>query len=223
MVSQTLQKSLEKILINLLKSNLFSAKSYLAGGTAIYFHLKHRLSIDLDFFTQEKFNSEIILINIKELFNKVKIEILEDNTLILYLTKDKIKFSLFYYPYPLLSDLYQATLSNKVKCPIASLIDIEAMKMIAIAQRGSAKDFVDLYYLLKKTKHTFNNAFSLVKKKYKIENDYKYHLKTSLIFFDDAEKELKDIFLLNPQKQNLQILSFQLWNKIKNQFKEFIK
>jgi predicted nucleotidyltransferase component of viral defense system len=30
---------------------------------------------------------------------------------------------------------------------LASLEDIEAMKALALVQRGSAKDFVDLFYL----------------------------------------------------------------------------
>jgi hypothetical protein len=42
---------LGKKLTRLLRYNLLPEKSYLAGGTAVYFYLKHRVSVDLDFFT----------------------------------------------------------------------------------------------------------------------------------------------------------------------------
>lgn len=34
-------------------------KAYLAGGTALALHLGHRISVDLDFFTQEKMDENI--------------------------------------------------------------------------------------------------------------------------------------------------------------------
>jgi predicted nucleotidyltransferase component of viral defense system len=55
--------------------------------------------------------------------------------------------------------------------------DIEAMKAVVLAQRGSAKDFVDLYHLLRRTRHTFNDMFTGVQHKYHVDEKYSYHLK----------------------------------------------
>lgn len=42
--------SLERQRVHLLQCNILPERSYPAGGTAVYFYLKHRLSVDLDFF-----------------------------------------------------------------------------------------------------------------------------------------------------------------------------
>jgi len=41
-----------KAVIQFIKEGEF----YLAGGTAVYYYLKHRKSLDLDFFTQKVFD-----------------------------------------------------------------------------------------------------------------------------------------------------------------------
>ncbi len=55
-----------------------------------------------------------------------------------------IKLSFLYYPYSLLevSHIY-----NGIK--IASIKDIALMKLIALVQRGTKKDFIDLYFIEK--------------------------------------------------------------------------
>jgi hypothetical protein len=61
--------------------------------------------------------------------------------------------------------------------------DISAMKLMAIANRGDqAKDFIDIYYLLKEIK--LNDMFEYYKQKYK-QNDISL-IKRSLVYFDDV-------------------------------------
>lgn len=86
---------LEKKLALLLKYNLLPEKSYLAGGTAVYLYLKHRVSVDLDFFTPTAFNSDLLIHKIKECFDHVQVELMEKNTVILYISGEKVQFSLF--------------------------------------------------------------------------------------------------------------------------------
>jgi predicted nucleotidyltransferase component of viral defense system len=64
------------------------------------------------------------------------------------------------------------------------LNDISAMKLHAVSNRGTeAKDFVDIYYLLKhiSLKDMFNNY----KNKYQTENIL--NVKRSLVYFDDIK------------------------------------
>ena len=69
---------------------------------------------------------------------------------------------------------------------LVSLRDLGAMKLLAIAQRGSRKDFVDVYELLRsggdlKTMLTdFQTKFGVTET---------ISVKRGLVYFDDAERE----------------------------------
>lgn len=213
---------LEKQLAHLLKCRLLPEKSYLAGGTAVYFYLNHRVSIDLDFFTPTPFNSELLLHKIKECFDHVHVELMEKNTVILYISKEKVKFSLFLFPYENLKENQPVTLTDGTICPLASLEDIEAMKAVAISQRGSVKDFVDMYFLLAKTGHHFKDILATVIKKYGLDNTYEYQLKTSFVYFEDAENEVDNMMMINADKK-IEKLEKKEWQKIKTFFQGFIR
>lgn len=105
-------------------------------------------------------------------------------------------------------------------CPLASFEDIEAMKAVSIAQRGSARDFVDLYYLLQRTNHTFTDVATLIKKKYQLEKKYDYHLKTAMVYFDDAEKEINTIMIVD-KSGRVRKVSIKEWKEMKNFFLRF--
>jgi predicted nucleotidyltransferase component of viral defense system len=218
----TIIEKVEKQLFRILESIILPDGCYLAGGTAVYFYLKHRVSIDLDFFSPKIFNPEIFIHNIKQHFDEVEVELMEKNTIILYLSKDKIKFSLFFFPFPLLQKTHFHVIKNKLECPLASFEDIEAMKAVAICQRGSAKDFIDLYFLLKKTTHSFDDILDFVIKKYDVNSDYEYQLKTSFVYFDDAEAEIGEIIMVTASN-NYNKIKEEEWNKIKSFFVDYIK
>jgi predicted nucleotidyltransferase component of viral defense system len=213
---------LHKILIKILETDFLPQNSYLAGGTALYFYLNHRVSVDIDFFSSEQFRPDALLYEARERFGQVDVEILEKDSLILFLSREKIKFSLFHLPYPLLSDLNSHHLKTDLDCPMASLEDIEAMKAIAIAQRGSAKDFVDLFYLLKRTQHSFDELFSCVQRKYQVDEKYSYHLKTAMVYFFDADQEIDDIFIVD-DSGDIRKITPESWGEIKRFFTGFCR
>ena len=71
-------------------------------------------------------------------------------------------------------------------CDLASLDDLCCLKLSAIAQRGSRKDFIDIYALIKK--HiTLDEMISLYQRKYKTTDIG--HLLYALAYFTDAENE----------------------------------
>jgi predicted nucleotidyltransferase component of viral defense system len=208
---------LQQILAEILESSFLPQDSYLAGGTALYFYLNHRVSVDIDFFSPKPFRPDELLFSSRELFDQVDVEILEKDSLILFLSGEKIKFSLFHLPYPLLSDLNFHHIRTDLVCPMASLEDIEAMKALALAQRGSAKDFVDLFYLLKRTKQSFDDVFSLVQRKYQVDQKYSYHLKTAMVYFSDAEQEIDAIVIIDVSGKIRKITGME-WEDIKSFF-----
>lgn len=211
---------LERLLLQLLEKQVLPRRSYLAGGTAVYLYLRHRFSVDLDFFTPEPFHGEALLFKIRELIKDTDVEIFEKDTLIANLSPDKLRFSLFYFPYELLMPLRAHEIDRNHVCPLASCDDIEAMKAVALVQRGSAKDFIDLYKLLQHTGHSFIDLAVRVRKKYLLDEKYDYHLKTAMAYFDDAERELDAIWLVGDSDEARNI-SDRDWGRLKDFFVRF--
>lgn len=213
---------LTKQLVRILKCDALPERTYLAGGTAVYFHLRHRVSVDLDFFTRDEFSAEIFLYRMKECFNEVAVELMGRDTIILYLGPEKLKFSLFYLPYGLLFQVNRMSIEDGIMCPLASLNDIAAMKAVAINQRGSIKDFVDLFFILRKTGLDFSDVATLVMEKYGLEQGYDYQLKTSFVYFDDAEDEIDQIIMLKNDKEQKKFTRKE-WENMKSFYLDYIK
>jgi predicted nucleotidyltransferase component of viral defense system len=71
-------------------------------------------------------------------------------------------------------------------CQLASLDDLTAMKLAAISQRGSRKDFLDIYEL--GIKHApLKRMLELYEQKYAVDDIG--HVLLGLSYFDDAERE----------------------------------
>ena len=98
-----------KQLARIVKCDVLPEGAYLAGGTAVYFYLRHRISVDLDFFTRDEYSAEVFLYRMKGCFDEVAVELMGKDTVILYLGPEKLKFSLFYLPYGLLSRVHNWT------------------------------------------------------------------------------------------------------------------
>jgi hypothetical protein len=153
---------------------------YLAGGTALALYLGHRHSIDLDWFSDSFFcNSKF-----KEKLSKIgKLIINQMDEGILNGVLDGVKISFFDYPYPLISEKtkYQKNIY------LAGKPDIAAMKLDAIATRGSGKDFIDLYFLLKE--YSMEELLGFLRKKFRKIEYNETHLLKHLIYFDDVDTE----------------------------------
>lgn len=184
------------------KSHLLD-DGYLAGGTAAALHLGHRFSFDLDFFTNIEFATGIVVKQLEEVpgfqFQRTaKWTILGEFP--------GVKFSYFYYPYPLISK--SSMLSN---ITIASLADIAAMKIVAIGDRGKKRDFIDLYAICRK-KIPLLEVLTLYDKKYKkLANNF-YHITKSLSYFTSAEED--------DMPQMIEKIS---WEEVKTFFTEAVK
>ena len=99
--------------------------------------------------------------------------------------------SLFHYPYVLLDE----PLVGHSGLPIASLRDIGCMKLVAIAQRGSRKDFIDLYYLAE-AGFTVRGLLADLSRKMPGVRQNPVHILRSLAYFEDAEAEPDPVMLV---------------------------
>ena len=175
---------------------------YLAGGTAIALHFGHRLSFDLDFFTEHDFHPEELAEQINQL-EKLSVEHLEEDTLLGKMNNEKVSF--FYYKYPLIKPLHVWNGIN-----IASLPDLSAMIIDAISGRGRKRDFIDLFFIDKEI--PLDQGIDLYDLKYKTLANNIVHVLRSLSYFDDAEED--DI----PQ-----MIKEVSWDEVKSFFTKEIK
>lgn len=149
----------------------------MVGGTALTFHRGHRDSIDIDLFKNTGFEIEPIKDFLTAHFKKVIYTRHGVNLLMGMVDGVKIDFAAHKYPW-----IGQSLNYNHIK--IASEIDIAAMKLSAIAQRGFTRDFIDYVELLKD--YTLKQMLDFYKRKY---NQYNvFQVIKSLTFFEDAEK-----------------------------------
>ena len=174
----------QKKTLDLLIKSSASRGFYLAGGTALYLKYHHRISEDFDFFTYPDVDFSILQLQKKIEGIPAKIEyLLSDEDTLIVLIND-IRFSFFSYKYPLLKPTIRLA---DIPIYIASDEDIASMKIVAIAQRGSKKDFYDLWFLMKRHNWSLKYVIELAKTKYPTLS-IGVILK-SIIYFEDAEKE----------------------------------
>ncbi len=181
MFLETLAPDTKLVLEKISKVNWLK-RYYLAGGTALALQYGHRQSVDLDWFTKKNFSTKVLLSQLQK-FGKFQVLNEEENTLEGYL--DGVKMSFMTYPYSLLK--LPIILFNQVK--IANKTDIALMKITAISDRNTKKDFIDLYWYLHTEKTNLISLFTKLNKKYAGINYDIVHICKSLVYFKEAEKQ----------------------------------
>ena len=81
--------------------------------------------------------------------------------------------------------------------PVASLPDIAAMKVEAIASRGARKDFVDLYFICNEDGLGLAGAITAFETRFASARPDVLHRIKALTYFDDAERE-PELLMLRP-------------------------
>ena len=112
----------------------------LVGGTALALYEGHRLSVDIDMFGKSDIDTDKFTDILKE---KGETIILSQSPKILIFSINGIKVDFVDYNFELLEPL---TIIEGIR--LVSKKDIAAMKLNAIAGRGSKKDFFDAFQLL---------------------------------------------------------------------------
>jgi len=159
--------------------NKFKKDFYLAGGTALALQLGHRDSADFDFFSQKKINTLNLFEDLRRIFKGHKIiKIQEEKNTLTVIIDENIKVSFFTYPYFL---LYKTI--NEKNLKLASVRDIGCMKLSAVVNRATNKDYIDLYFIL----HEIPLAELLILAKLKFPELDKNLILKSLTYFKDLD------------------------------------
>ena len=159
---ECVSKSLLTLLKKLQKEEIFR-EYFLVGGTSLALQIGHRRSEDIDLFTRNNIDKEIIGEYLFSNF-KSKVTVINSQSIIYQVRINDIKVDFVKHPYNLIEPVKEAEgvryLGEK---------DIAAMKLRAIENSGNrAKDFVDVYFLLNNM--TLKNMFDNYKLKYSVKN-----------------------------------------------------
>lgn len=168
----------------------------LVGGTALALQIGHRKSVDLDFFGEMAPSLEELTFIISDF---ASVQPLSSSKLMRFLNVNGVKVDIVSYPYKWIDN---PVIEDGII--LAGTKDIAAMKLSAITNRGTKKDFIDLFFLLQKftlseilgfyvLKYTDNQVFTVIR---------------SLTYFEDAESDPMPLMLAPVQwpevKQTIQ-------------------
>lgn len=200
---------LQEKALSLLAISPLSDRFYWTGGTLLaFYYLKHRKSLDLDFFSNEKFSFEEVndfIQRVKKKIGSKKIEFQKIHDRFEFLLHDKelLRIEFVYY------NGEKKTLRKRKKLNgvyIDSLEDIAANKILAYFDRNNSKDLFDLYFLITEKKITPAKLLRLASEKFGVEFN-------ESLFWSESHKslsllsELKPLMLVSNEKEKDELLS----------------
>lgn len=157
----------------------------LGGGTSIALRLGHRLSVDLDFFTNIPYQKSTVFQAITTRFPSAELLFEQNQTMMFTIANVKVDFVL--YPFKWLLP-FETTEGAR----LIALEDMIPMKLQALSNRFSKKDFWDIAFLL--NNFSLAQMLEIFKSKFpSIDTGYIIH---SLTNFDDANLEPSPVQLL---------------------------
>jgi hypothetical protein len=117
-----------------------------------------------------------------------------------------VRVSLIELRYPLLRPV---EVFPDLNCQIASLLDLAAMKLVAVSQRGARKDFVDIYALGVGGLY-LTDMLAAFRQRYSVSDVSR--VLYSLVYFEDAEAEPMPVMLWDVE-----------WQEIKRTIREWVQ
>lgn len=186
------------------KLAIFRKSATLGGGTALFLQGAHRYSLDFDLFlsrgiTRKDFRKLQVNLGVK----KVGVNTNEQLDIV---TRQGVKVTLARYYY---QPLFKKNSSSFL--PLFSIKDIAADKAMTIGRRAVWRDYVDLFFILKRGYTDILNLLKLSQKKFGVEFAPKLFLE-QLVYFQDLE--ITEISFVKEKYSPNEIQEF-LKNKVK--------
>lgn len=163
-----------------------------SGGTALsFFYLGHRLSVDLDFMSQDLFPDDYILVEIRKIAESLSIARIEErkyfnrHQFVLKRNNEVLKMEFIFYPFP---SVKPPKKTKEFNIKVDSIEDIAINKVHAIYERSEPKDAFDLYWILKRRRIKFLSLFRQVEKKFGVRIDPVLFIGKTLKGIDSLDK-----------------------------------
>jgi predicted nucleotidyltransferase component of viral defense system len=158
----------------------------LGGGTNVALRKGHRLSVDLDFFSNTAFDADELFHLLTHEFPSAELLFRKNQTMIFNIDETKVDFVL--YPFPWLQPFEQGE-----NIRLLHLQDLIPMKLQAVSNRNAKKDYWDLAILL--DEYPLSAMIGFFKSKFpNIDTGFIIH---SLTDFDKAEKDIDPDTFIN--------------------------
>lgn len=204
---KTLSKDTANVLLSLSEIP-FMQNFVLVGGSGLALYLNHRLSEDLDFFSNQEFSKDKIFNQLSR-FKDVKTTLITENQIDLIINKVKVTFC---YQNNDLLENKQNLIKNIF---IANLDSIISMKILTIFLRAKFRDYFDLYCIAKNL--GIEKLFEIGQNNIPAYSQKLFE--KSLIFTNDIDFE--NINYLNPKElvdihtiEKYFIAQIKNWNKV---------
>ncbi len=156
------------------KSGFVTENFYLTGGTALAeFYLQHRYSEDLDFFSEKEIDVEAATIFIGSIKDQLKFERFElqqsfnRNIYFLNFNNGQLKVEFTYFPF---ERIEKGPKFGELE--LDSKLDIAANKVFSIYQKPRARDYIDLYLLVKTGNYDLDKIIEFSNAKFDWHIDY---------------------------------------------------
>ena len=159
----------------------------LVGGTALSLLYGHRMSVDLDFFSNKSFENASIIAALEKTFKSSFVNRSTNPRFGIFGFIDEVKIDIIRHPHTLIRPEI-----NPEGIRMFSTEDIIAMKVQAILGRGKKKDFWDIAELLQH--FTIKDFIQFHKEKYATQN-LLITVPQAITYFADAEESEDPISL----------------------------
>ena len=152
----------------------FCKRYYFTGGTPLAaFYLQHRLSEDIDLFSMEEVHVPSVRTFLKKIQSVLDIKKTDYRQFLglhsfqlFFSTTDVLKVDFNYYPFPRIEE------GMKYKnIPVDSILDIAVNKVQTIATKPRARDFIDIYFIIKEKGYDFRELLESARNKFDWHTD----------------------------------------------------
>ncbi len=184
---------------------------YLAGGTGLALQIKHRRSLDLDFFQKklvEKIRFKTIADDLERVFKPYSSKLLFKQVDQASWIINEVNVTFIAYPFAAAYPLVKGETVDKSLTDIilASPQEIALMKAYSIGRRATVRDYLDLYFLLSKGITSIEEIMLKAPLKFKAGNEPLFSSRLfleQLVYTDDLEDRDIPVGTLPGNKTNI--------------------
>ncbi|MBI3626543.1 nucleotidyl transferase AbiEii/AbiGii toxin family protein [Candidatus Uhrbacteria bacterium] len=216
----------QRSLLKAAAESKLGSKIYFTGGTLLSHHyLQHRLSVDLDFFSDDLLDDILVASEIKSIAGRVKAKNVRHVRFpnrwqyFFEFSSGEVKFDIVYFPF---SRVAKRIILPEFDIKADSLKDIAVNKVHACFERDAPRDAFDLFCIMQKTGWRLRELLTGVEKKFGVNIDL-VHLTAKLLASIDRLDDLKPLFIGKApsakkmkvffEKESAQYLKSQLKNR----------